>query len=39
MTQHRWFTLDELAGWPEPVFPVELADMIRSQIATCQTPD
>jgi 8-oxo-dGTP pyrophosphatase MutT (NUDIX family) len=34
MTQHRWFTLDELADWPEAVFPVELADMIRSQTAT-----
>lgn len=36
ITQHRWFTLDELTDWPEAVFPVELADMIRSQIATCQ---
>jgi 8-oxo-dGTP pyrophosphatase MutT (NUDIX family) len=34
MTQHRWFTLDELARWPEPVFPVTLAEMIRSQTAT-----
>lgn len=34
MTQHRWFTLDELGNWPEAVFPVELATMIRSQIAT-----
>ena len=34
MTQHRWFTLDELEDWPEAVFPVELADMIRSQNAT-----
>jgi 8-oxo-dGTP pyrophosphatase MutT (NUDIX family) len=34
MTQHRWFTLDELERWPEAVFPVELADMIRSQTAT-----
>jgi 8-oxo-dGTP pyrophosphatase MutT (NUDIX family) len=34
MTRHRWFTLDELADWPEPVFPVELAAMIRSQTAT-----
>lgn len=38
MTQHRWFTLAELADWPEPVFPVELAAMIRSQTATCQNP-
>jgi 8-oxo-dGTP pyrophosphatase MutT (NUDIX family) len=34
MTQHRWFTLDELERWPEAVFPVELAAMIRSQTAT-----
>jgi 8-oxo-dGTP pyrophosphatase MutT (NUDIX family) len=34
MTQHRWFTLEELGQWPEAVFPVELADMIRSLTAT-----
>ena len=34
MTQHRWFTLDELENWHEAVYPVELADMIRSQTAT-----
>lgn len=34
MTQHRWFTLAELETWPEAVFPVNLADMIRSQTAT-----
>lgn len=34
MTQHRWFTLRELADWPEPVFPMELAAMIRSETAT-----
>jgi 8-oxo-dGTP pyrophosphatase MutT (NUDIX family) len=34
MTQHRWFTRAELANWPEAVFPVTLADMIRSQTAT-----
>ena len=34
MTQHRWFTLDELEHWHEAIFPVELADMIRSQTAT-----
>jgi 8-oxo-dGTP pyrophosphatase MutT (NUDIX family) len=34
MTQHHWFTLEELADWPEAVFPVELADMIRSRTAT-----
>ncbi len=34
MTQHRWFTLDELESWHEAIFPVELAGMIRSAIAT-----
>lgn len=34
MTQHRWFTLAELEHWHEAVFPVELAAMIRSHIAT-----
>jgi 8-oxo-dGTP pyrophosphatase MutT (NUDIX family) len=34
MTQHRWFTLAELENWHEAVFPVNLAEMIRSQIAT-----
>ena len=34
MTQHRWFTLAELENWREAVFPVNLADMIRSAIAT-----
>ncbi|WP_301749977.1 NUDIX hydrolase [uncultured Erythrobacter sp.] len=34
MTQHRWFTLGELEDWPEAVFPVNLADMIKSQTAT-----
>jgi 8-oxo-dGTP pyrophosphatase MutT (NUDIX family) len=34
MTQHRWFTLAELESWHEAVFPVDLADMIRSAIAT-----
>lgn len=34
MTQHRWFTLAELESWHEALFPVNLADMIRSQIAT-----
>jgi len=38
MTQHRWFTLGELESWPEAVFPAELAAIIRSQTATCQTP-
>lgn len=34
MTQHRWFTLDELEHWHEAVFPVDLAAIIRSHIAT-----
>ncbi|UYV14295.1 NUDIX hydrolase [Porphyrobacter sp. ULC335] len=34
MTQHRWFTLNELEHWHEAVFPVELAAIIRSHIAT-----
>lgn len=34
MTQHRWFTLDELESWHEAVFPVNLAEMIRSHSAT-----
>jgi 8-oxo-dGTP pyrophosphatase MutT (NUDIX family) len=34
MTQHRWFTLEELEDWPEAVFPANLAAMIRSLIAT-----
>jgi 8-oxo-dGTP pyrophosphatase MutT (NUDIX family) len=34
MTQHRWFTLEELENWPEAVFPVNLAEMIRSHMAT-----
>jgi 8-oxo-dGTP pyrophosphatase MutT (NUDIX family) len=34
MTQHRWFTFEELDSWPEAVFPANLAAMIRSLIAT-----
>lgn len=34
MTQHRWFTLAELESWHEAIFPVELAAIIRSAIAT-----
>lgn len=34
MTQHRWFTLEELEDWPEAVFPADLATMIRSLTAT-----
>jgi 8-oxo-dGTP pyrophosphatase MutT (NUDIX family) len=34
MTQHRWFTLEELEDWPEAAFPADLATMIRSLTAT-----
>jgi 8-oxo-dGTP pyrophosphatase MutT (NUDIX family) len=34
MTQHRWFTLEELEDWSEAVFPADLATMIRSLTAT-----
>jgi 8-oxo-dGTP pyrophosphatase MutT (NUDIX family) len=34
MTRHRWFTLAELEDWHEAIFPLELANMIRSAIAT-----
>ncbi len=34
MTRHRWFTLAELADWPEAVFPADLAALIGMQTAT-----
>lgn len=34
MQSHRWFARDELAGWPETVFPEDLAEML----ATLETP-
>jgi 8-oxo-dGTP pyrophosphatase MutT (NUDIX family) len=34
MTQHRWFTPDELATWPEAVFPQNIIALIQSQTAT-----
>lgn len=33
MTRHRWFTLNELSGWHEPLFPENLRDMIESELA------
>jgi 8-oxo-dGTP diphosphatase len=30
MQQWRWFSLDELADWPETIFPEDLADMIEA---------
>ncbi len=32
MTQHRWFTLDELSNWHEFVFPANLSDMIEEEL-------
>lgn len=28
MQTHRWFARDELAGWPETIFPEDLAEML-----------
>lgn len=33
MTSHRWFTLNELADWPEAIFPENLSEIIARQIA------
>ena len=32
MTQHRWFTLDELGNWSEALFPENLAQIVRDTI-------
>lgn len=29
MTQHRWFTMAELADWPEPIYPANLIELIQ----------
>lgn len=34
MTEHRWFTLDELSSWHEMAFPENLGELITSHIAT-----
>lgn len=34
MQTYRWFARDELAGWPETIFPEDLAGML----ATLETP-
>lgn len=34
MTQHRWFTLDELENWHEALFPDNLAEIIALHKAT-----
>jgi 8-oxo-dGTP pyrophosphatase MutT (NUDIX family) len=31
MTRHRWFTLDELADWPEAIYPEALAALIQQE--------
>ncbi|MBA3864199.1 MAG: DNA mismatch repair protein MutT [Erythrobacter sp.] len=31
MTQHRWFTREELAHWPEAVFPANIIAMIKQE--------
>jgi hypothetical protein len=28
MQSHRWFARDELADWPETIFPEDLAGML-----------
>ena len=28
MQEHRWFALDELPDWPEPVWPKDIADLV-----------
>ncbi|MDJ0642262.1 MAG: NUDIX domain-containing protein [Erythrobacter sp.] len=32
MTEHRWFTPDELREWPEAVYPEAIADMIEQEL-------
>jgi 8-oxo-dGTP diphosphatase len=29
MTEHRWVAADDLADWPEPVYPLDLAQLLR----------
>ena len=29
MREHRWFALHEIDGWPESIYPLDLADMLR----------
>ncbi len=28
MREHRWFAPDEIAGWPETIYPLDMADML-----------
>ncbi len=30
MTQWRWFARDEIAGWPEPIYPDDLLQMLEA---------
>ncbi|MEO0870771.1 MAG: NUDIX domain-containing protein, partial [Pseudomonadota bacterium] len=32
MTQHRWFTRDDLADWPEAIFPETLPAILNSAL-------
>jgi 8-oxo-dGTP pyrophosphatase MutT (NUDIX family) len=32
MQEHRWFELDEIAIWPETIYPEDLADMLETLI-------
>lgn len=32
MTQHRWFTMDELRDWPEAIYPENIAEMIEQEL-------
>jgi 8-oxo-dGTP pyrophosphatase MutT (NUDIX family) len=34
MQEHRWFTAAELASWPEPIYPSEIADLIAKVCVT-----
>jgi ADP-ribose pyrophosphatase YjhB (NUDIX family) len=33
MRDHRWFTRDELAAWPEPIFPPEILELLDREAA------
>ncbi len=33
MREHRWFAHDEIAGWPETIYPLDMADMLARVLA------
>ena len=33
MRDHRWFARDELAAWPEPIFPPEILELLDREAA------